>query len=48
MRYYWRNNKYKKKPLFFSATYDPLTSFFLCQTIFLEAFLTSIESVGAR
>ncbi len=46
MRYYWRNNRYKEKPPFFSAPYDLLTSFFLCQTVFLQAFLTSIEYVG--
>lgn len=38
----------QERPLFFSAPYGPLTSFFLCQTIFVEAFLTSIESVGAK
>jgi hypothetical protein len=30
MRYYWRNNKYKEKPPFFFAPYDPMTFFFLC------------------
>jgi hypothetical protein len=35
----------QRKASFFSTTYEPLTFFFLCQTISLKAFLTLIKSI---